>query len=413
MSTSDYLDNVFNDSEIIIGLVGAAGTDFATVSRLLETRLQIFGYKVQNVRISTNVLKDMLEVDEGENHYDRVMRFMDAGDFARLHSDDSGILALGAAGYINKLRNEQQAKAGGVGCAPKTAWIINSLKNPAEVAYLKQIYTTGFCLIGVYADESIRKHYLDGRGVTEDQAKAIFERDYSEEIEHGQSTRDTFHLSDYFCQLSHDSSALSNNLARFLDLTFGQPTTTPTFDEYAMYMAFASSLRSADLSRQVGAVITTGRDIIATGANDCPRFGGGQYWPEYNASQHKVVDRADGRDYMIGHDANNREKEEIIKSVLDKLSPDIDVIKVEAALRKSRIADLTEFGRMVHAEMDALLVCARNNISLHDGTLYCTTFPCHNCAKHIVSAGLKRVVFVEPYSKSPRGTIEQDCPGLM
>ncbi|MCB2462707.1 hypothetical protein KQ705_15750, partial [Listeria monocytogenes] len=31
---------------------------------------------------------------------------------------------------------------------------------------------------------------------------------------------------------------------------------------------------------------------------------------------------------------------------------------------------------------------------------YCTTFPCHNCAKPILAAGITRVVYVEPYPKS-------------
>jgi deoxycytidylate deaminase len=50
--------------------------------------------------------------------------------------------------------------------------------------------------------------------------------------------------------------------------------------------------------------------------------------------------------------------------------------------------------------MEALLFCARNTVSARDATLYTTTFPCHNCAKHIISAGIKRVVYVEPYPKS-------------
>ncbi|HRZ83985.1 MAG TPA: hypothetical protein P5069_16180, partial [Candidatus Hydrogenedentes bacterium] len=33
-------------------------------------------------------------------------------------------------------------------------------------------------------------------------------------------------------------------------------------------------------------------------------------------------------------------------------------------------------------------------------TLYSTTFPCHNCAKHIIAAGITRVVYIEPYPKS-------------
>jgi hypothetical protein len=50
--------------------------------------------------------------------------------------------------------------------------------------------------------------------------------------------------------------------------------------------------------------------------------------------------------------------------------------------------------------MEALLSCARNGVSTMGATLYSTTFPCHNCAKHIIAAGIKRVVFIEPYLKS-------------
>ena len=40
-------------------------------------------------------------------------------------------------------------------------------------------------------------------------------------------------------------------------------------------------------------------------------------------------------------------------------------------------------------------------IRLSNGcTLHTTTFPCHDCAKHIVAAGISRVVYVEPYPKS-------------
>ncbi len=50
--------------------------------------------------------------------------------------------------------------------------------------------------------------------------------------------------------------------------------------------------------------------------------------------------------------------------------------------------------------MEALISCARRGISTLDAVVFCTTFPCHNCAKHIIAAGINRVVFVEPYSKS-------------
>jgi deoxycytidylate deaminase len=62
--------------------------------------------------------------------------------------------------------------------------------------------------------------------------------------------------------------------------------------------------------------------------------------------------------------------------------------------------NLTEFGRDVHAEMSAIVSAARRGTSTEGAYLYCTTFPCHNCAKHIIAAGIRQVVYVEPYAKS-------------
>lgn len=43
---------------------------------------------------------------------------------------------------------------------------------------------------------------------------------------------------------------------------------------------------------------------------------------------------------------------------------------------------------------------ARRGISVEGCTLYTTSFPCHECARHIVAAGIERVVFIAPYPKS-------------
>ena len=40
--------------------------------------------------------------------------------------------------------------------------------------------------------------------------------------------------------------------------------------------------------------------------------------------------------------------------------------------------------------------------------LYCTTFPCHICAKHIVASGIGRVVYLEPYPKSYAAELHKD-----
>ena len=50
--------------------------------------------------------------------------------------------------------------------------------------------------------------------------------------------------------------------------------------------------------------------------------------------------------------------------------------------------------------MEALLACSRNHIDCRGAVMYMTTFPCHNCAKHIIAAGIKDVYYIEPYPKS-------------
>ncbi|MEY4589300.1 MAG: hypothetical protein RL497_1376, partial [Pseudomonadota bacterium] len=205
--------------------------------------------------------------------------------------------------------------------------------------------------------------------------------------------------------LGSNIDQVKNRLQRFLELIFSHSYKNPTFDEFAMFMAFNSSVRSGDLSRQVGAVISRGTQIIATGANDAPKFGGGQYWAEVDESTGKIEDHPDGKDYTRGGDSNKQAQaeiiQEIVKDLLDKSLVNGDSeIELHKALRESRISDLTEFGRVVHAEMDALLSCSRAGIPTTGSTLYCTTFPCHNCAKHIIASGVKRVVYVEPYPKS-------------
>lgn len=320
-----------------------------------------------------------------------------AGDTLRKSSCNNGILAYGTAKLIKENRENS---------TPKKAYIINSLKHPEEVAVLRKIYGQGFYLFGIHTDKIRRINYLTSdKGLLQTEATELTDIDEDEKTENGQRTRDTYHLSDFFINFANNDDSVKNTIQRFLELIFSHPYKNPTFDEFAMFMAFSSSVRSGDLSRQVGAVIANNQQIIATGANDCPVSGGGLYWAEVDKETGLVVDAADGKDYMRNEDSNKIEQTEIIESLLIDINtiqgleePNLKAIK--DILEKSRIRDLTEFGRVVHAEMEALLSCGRAGVSCVGSTLYCTTFPCHNCAKHLIAAGIKRVVYVEPYPKS-------------
>jgi deoxycytidylate deaminase len=111
---------------------------------------------------------------------------------------------------------------------------------------------------------------------------------------------------------------------------------------------------------------------------------------------------------MRGYDANKKAIQEVIDDIIDKLELKSSA-ELNKKLKNTKLKDITEYGRVVHAEMEAILSCGRTNNSTLGTTLYCTTFPCHNCAKHIIAAGVLRVVYVEPYAKSKAFEFHSDA----
>lgn len=57
----------------------------------------------------------------------------------------------------------------------------------------------------------------------------------------------------------------------------------------------------------------------------------------------------------------------------------------------------TSFPYVLHAEANAITKVARSNNSSEGATLYVTASPCIECAKLIIQAGIKRVVYGEKY----------------
>lgn len=55
---------------------------------------------------------------------------------------------------------------------------------------------------------------------------------------------------------------------------------------------------------------------------------------------------------------------------------------------------------VLHAEANAITKVARSNNSSEGATLYVTSSPCIECAKLIIQAGIKRVVYADAYRLS-------------
>ncbi|MBI1353426.1 MAG: cytidine deaminase [Acidobacteria bacterium] len=393
-------------SELVIALVYPLGTDRELVIRALRNHLAKFDYATRVVRVSEQFerLNELQKGLKDSPEYNRIATRMEAGNKARELAKRADFATLAAISAVSKTRSS----GGDPEPFLRTVLLIDSLKRPEEVAMLRRIYGAGFFLLGVFASEATRRRYLtDDKNIPAVDAATLMDRDLDEIDAYGQRTTSTFHLADVFVSLDNlcAESDYKSEIWRFLDLVFNHPYHTPTRDENAMFLAYAASFRSGDLSRQVGAAVTSASgDVIAVGCNDVPRYGGGLYWPGQD----------DQRDWRRGHDSNHMRREQIISEVLSALevpNDQRDDFRTRLA-EASPLKDITEYGRAVHAEMEALLAAGRTGCSPLGGTLYTTTFPCHNCARHIVAAGVRRVVYVEPYPKSKAGELHADSISL-
>jgi deoxycytidylate deaminase len=388
----------YTASEIVFGLVYAVGTDYRSGLDCLSEQIRRFGYDPVEMRMS-DYLANMAAA-RWKSEQERLTALMDIGDTLRGQSGRGDLVALAA---IAKIAADRRRKTRSKTPKPlgKVAYILYSLKHEDEVAALRQVYGSGFYLIGFFSPESQRLHNLmHSLNVPKKEGLRLIERDQGEQADYGQQTRNTFELADFFVT----SDNFRPELRRLLDLVFGHPYTTPNLDEYAMFLAYAASLRSCQLGRQVGAaIIDDSGDLISVGCNDVPTVGGGLYWPG----------GFDQRDHVLGSDSNDESRDAIIESIMAALKPRVGkarrLTEGRRLLKNSGLFDMTEYGRAVHAEMDALLACARSSTSPRNATLYTTTFPCHNCTRHIIAAGIRRVVYIEPYPKSKATKLHPDA----
>lgn len=124
----------------------------------------------------------------------------------------------------------------------------------------------------------------------------------------------------------------------------------PSWDEYFMKLAQVVSERSTCLRRQVGAVIVKDKQILSTGYNGSPA--GLKHCAEVGCLRQKL--------------------------------------QIPSGER-------TEICRAVHAEQNALVQAAKHGVEIEGADIYTTTQPCVLCTKMIINAGIKRVVYTNPY----------------
>jgi len=124
----------------------------------------------------------------------------------------------------------------------------------------------------------------------------------------------------------------------------------PSLDEYFMRIAEVVSSRSTCLRTRVGAVLVRDKRILSTGYNGAP-------------------------------------------------SGMVHCLELGCLRQQSNIpsGERHELCRAVHAEQNAIIQAALHGVSTENATLYCTHQPCILCAKMLINAKIKRVVFKNSY----------------
>jgi deoxycytidylate deaminase len=409
---SDLLRDKLRDKEsddLVFAVTGYIGSGTSLVAQALTEQAQGAGFEPHEIKLSDLLAAQAKFSRTGDRSVKETEKLQTLGGELRRQHGASIVAGLG----VQRIREIREAPQN----ADPSVFIIDSLKHPSEVEILRTIYGQSFYLIGVVCNDDtrldrLRTKYKKEKGQEgEANIRRLVETDRAEGTDHGQNARKTLHLADFFVANDIQSQKeLGAALERFLLAVTGQQIVRPTKDEKGMHAAWSAALRSSCMSRQVGAsIISRHGELLATGTNDPPSPLGGLY-AEGSNPDHRCFKWPSDKPYC----RNDRKKKEIYDEIHAKLEgvltrgTSADTLK--GLLRSTRIRDLIEFSRAIHAEMDALIAIAREGThNTKDASLYCTTYPCHSCARHIVAAGIREVVYIEPYDKSLAIELHEDA----
>ena len=418
---SNALLKEFVANELIFAVVGPAGSGTSWIAKALEQRLKT---AISEVEVTILKASDAIENWASANKIEiktesklaRAQSLQDAGD--KIRTVDTAGVAVSLVSEIKKIRLASIKDLTEAESEKKfRVYILDSLKHPAEVELLRSVYQEAFCLIGVVCEGEMRHSRLRDSKCRVSAASEIDDfiaRDEDSGINNGQKVTDTFHLADFFI----DNTAprfldkerkkenplwdVNDQLGRLIDILTYSKVVRPQPNETGMFHAYGAQMTSACLSRQVGAALMDkSGNLVSTGTNEVPSAGGGVYGSNFSTQtgqtphDHRCA-------FTNEYCSSNEHQEIIIKELIDTIPElkDFKLTDLKLKLKKTGIGRLLEFSRAVHAEMDALLSAARKGASPVGGRLFVTTFPCHYCARHIVSAGVDEVQYIEPYPKS-------------
>jgi hypothetical protein len=313
---------VVHNPELVFGIVGPIGVDVEAVMDALSEALKDVGYRPIPIHLTELIDDRRIRVKRDlSTYYTRFQSLIAYANAYRKLAKSPAALAGIAILTIRRLRS--QITKIDTSPARGTAYIVRQFKRQEEIDLMRQVYGRKFVQVSVFGSAADRRRVMMEKiqryepspktdAECERQAVELIDIDYNQKDDiDGQGISDVFHLGDVFVN-GIDAAMADATMRRFIRAFFGDTKASPSKDEYGLYIATAAALRSADLSRQVGAAIFSKHgEIVALGCNEVPKAGGGTYWTDDEASIYRDVD--------IGLDPNQDRKAEIVYDLLTRM----------------------------------------------------------------------------------------------
>ncbi len=252
---------------------------------------------------------------------------------------------FGAGGLAAKVINKLE---------PDKNYVIDSIRNPAEVEVLKKL--KGFVLIAVRATpenrfERMKRRNREGDPKNLEEFVALESAEASNNDRAKQQVLACLDMADREIRNDGDVNAFHKSVDQLLsDLMQNLKRKRPSWDEYFLNIAKVVASRSNCMKRKVAAVIVKDKRIISTGYNGTPRG---------------------------------------VRNCDEGGCPRCNSFAESGARLDECLCS--------HGEENAIVQASYHGISIREATLYCTLSPCLICTKMIINAGIKEVVFNKDY----------------
>lgn len=395
---------------LVIGLTGAFGSGCTTMAETLRESLDF-----RSVKIS-DLIKDRWQQEQQETH----------GSDVQLPLDSPPRGALQDVGDSLRRWNRQHWAETAIASLDQQPpefqrVVLDGIRNPGESDWLRRQFKN-FFLVAVDAPPDVRWDRLARTPVWSGRSRAEFDaisaRDAGAPEEWGQQVQQCVDQADY---LIRNDDHLGEAQVRqhfitaardLIGLSMGADR-RPSEDEFFMHLAYTSSLRSACLKRNVGAVIVmpgAERDldsrtrfrapssIVSVGYNENPDWMDPCFLRYGNCfkdawMKEQIQVRAPRFCPKCG------ESLRLTEWPARCANPDCRVSVIEAFFPERGMTHCTA----IHAEVRAIR--AAGDQPLVGGRLYTTTFPCFLCAEEIIQSGVTEVVYVEAYPNPKAGEL--------